>query len=382
MPYLEDGETWDTDYAQHVEGMAENQPGHRKFDEYSLPKWIRHPLSHPFSGVFIGPKDYSYACLSGALDGLNNFSGWNPAHIACMFGDMEMLQSCTEAELNGRTANGETPAWFAVRYGNAWCLQWLVQNGYDVTTPDLNGYTPEQLVHFNNRNHPVEVDWLDGAFKGDLPDKKMQQAQEYKLTRWRFEGLDKWAEQNLDNNKAKHIYHQYKTGAFKLPYDLPSVEEVRDKMDIPRSQVPSPPLKTKPPLPVALLFPGQGSQYVGMLKECADMPAVKTMLTKAEEVLGWNLKDLCLNGPEAQLQETKYCQPAMFVAGLCAVEVLREQKREAVERVQAVAGLSLGEYPALVTAGVLSFEDGLTLVKIRAEAMQAATEVTPSACAR
>jgi len=376
MPYLEDGETWDTDYVQHVEGMAENQPGHKKFDEYALPKWIKHPLSHPFSGVYIEGKDFSYATMSGALDGLTNFCGWGPAHIACIFGDMDMLQSCTEAELNAVTANNETPAWMAVRYGNPWCLQWLVENGCDVTTPDVNGYTPEHLCLFNNRNDNVEIDWLEMAYKGELHDKNMLKAEEYKLGRWRCEGLDKWAEKNLDNNKALHRWYMYKTGDYKQPYLLPSNEEVLEKVDLPRSQIPRPPSKTKPPLPVALLFPGQGSQYVGMLKSCIDMPAVKAMLSKAEKVLGWDLKELCLNGPEAKLQETKYCQPAMFVAGLCAVEVMRDQKRETVERCQAVAGLSLGEYTALCAAGVLNFEDALTLVKLRAEAMQSATEQT------
>eukprot|EP00418_Pyrodinium_bahamense_P091221 CAMPEP_0179035640 /NCGR_PEP_ID=MMETSP0796-20121207/13213_1 /TAXON_ID=73915 /ORGANISM="Pyrodinium bahamense, Strain pbaha01" /LENGTH=559 /DNA_ID=CAMNT_0020731915 /DNA_START=69 /DNA_END=1748 /DNA_ORIENTATION=- len=377
MPYEEDGETWDADYKQYIEGMAENKPGHKKFDEYSLPKWVKHPLSHPFSGMYIDVKDYCYASLSGALDGIENFHGFGPGHIACMYGDMDMLQSCSEAELNAQTANGETPAYFAVRYGSPWCLQWLVERGADVTTPAIDGYSPEQLIFVNNRNHNAEIEWLEAAFKGELTDKKLNQAQEYKLKRWRAEGLDNFAEEFLDKNKMKQRWHMYKMGDYKLPYELPSPEECRAKMDLPRSTIPRPPAKSKPALPAALLFPGQGSQYVGMLKDCVNNAAVRDLLATAEKVLGWDVKELCLKGPEDKLSETRHCQPAMFVAGLAAMEVMRESKKEVVERPQAVAGLSLGEYTAICAAGVLEFEDCLKLVKIRAEAMQLATEAVP-----
>merc|ERR1712110_1380785 len=118
-------------------------------------------------------------------------------------------------------------------------------------------------------------------------------------------------------------------------------EEMAKFSLLPSSHVLSPPLKSKPALPAALLFPGQGSQYVGMLKDCVNLPAVKDMLAKSEKILGWDLKELCLKGPEDKLSQTAYCQPAMFVAGLCAVEVLRESKKGVVERPQAMAGLSL-----------------------------------------
>mmetsp|Transcript_86846 Transcript_86846/g.202143 ORF Transcript_86846/g.202143 Transcript_86846/m.202143 type:complete len:562 (+) Transcript_86846:77-1762(+) len=377
MPYEEDGETWDADYKQYIEGMAENKPGHKKFDEYNLPKWVKHPLTHPFSGVYIDVKDYCYACLSGALDGLENFHGWGPGHIACMYGDMEMLMACTPDELNEQTANGETPAYYAVRYGSPWCLEYLVSQGADVTTPAIDGYTPEQLIFVNNRNHNAEIEWLEAAFKGELTDKKNTQAQEYKLKRWRAEGLDNHAEDFLDKQKLKQRKYMYKTGDFKMPYELPTIEECRAKMDLPRSTIPRPPAKSKPALPAALLFPGQGSQYVGMMKDVISNPVVKDLLVTAERVLGWDLKEICLKGPEDKLSETKRCQPAMFVAGIAALEAMKETKREVTERPQAVAGLSLGEYTALCAAGVLEFEDALKLVKMRAEAMQVATEAVP-----
>lgn len=135
----------------------------------------------------------------------------------------------------------------------------------------------------------------------------------------------------------------------------------------------------KPRVPVGLMFPGQGSQYVKMLAEVKELPAVQDMLQRARTILGWDVLDLCLNGPEEKLEETRYCQPAMFIGGMCAMEKLREEKPEAAERPQIVAGLSLGEYTALCVAGVFTFEDALKLVKLRGEAMQEAAEASKQA---
>lgn len=126
-----------------------------------------------------------------------------------------------------------------------------------------------------------------------------------------------------------------------------------------------------------LLFPGQGSQYIGMMKAQAQMPVVQEMMTKAKEILGYDVMEMCTTGTEDQLSETRHCQPAMYIAGLVAMEVLRESKPDIVSNPTAVAGLSLGEYTALVAAGVLTFEEGLELVKLRADAMQRAAEVRP-----
>jgi [acyl-carrier-protein] S-malonyltransferase len=109
-----------------------------------------------------------------------------------------------------------------------------------------------------------------------------------------------------------------------------------------------------------------------MLKEMKDDPAVKSMLEKSKDILGWDVLDLCLNGPEEKLEETKHCQPAMFIGGLAGLEKLRKDKPDAAANPTFVAGLSLGEYTALCVAGVMSFEDGLKLVKLRGEAMQEA----------
>lgn len=127
-------------------------------------------------------------------------------------------------------------------------------------------------------------------------------------------------------------------------------------------------------LPVALLFPGQGSQYVKMLSGVKDIPAVAQMLDIAKSILGFDLLELCLDGPESRLEQTKYCQPAMYISGLAAIEKLRADKPERVEQCKAVAGLSLGEYTALTVAGVFTVETGLRIVKLRGEAMQEAAE--------
>lgn len=129
------------------------------------------------------------------------------------------------------------------------------------------------------------------------------------------------------------------------------------------------------PPPMALLFPGQGSQYVGMLQGLEDKAEVTGMLAKANDILGYDLRALCLDGPEEKLAETRYCQPAMFVGGLAAAAKLRAERGEVALNPRCVAGLSLGEYTALCIAGVFSFEDGLRLVKLRGEAMQSAASI-------
>mmetsp|Transcript_79683 Transcript_79683/g.139007 ORF Transcript_79683/g.139007 Transcript_79683/m.139007 type:complete len:493 (+) Transcript_79683:83-1561(+) len=168
----------------------------------------------------------------------------------------------------------------------------------------------------------------------------------------------------------------------RLPFKLATVSEASEELlKLIEQANPSAVMRTVETevLPIALIFPGQGSQYVGMMQEVKDLPAVQSMLAEANEILGYDILDLMLNGPEEKLQDTLHCQPAMFISGLAAVEKLREEKPHAVNCVQGVAGLSLGEYTALCVAGVLSFGDGLRLVRARAEAMQEAANVKPQA---
>merc|ERR1719335_1462680 len=113
------------------------------------------------------------------------------------------------------------------------------------------------------------------------------------------------------------------------------------------------------------------------MTEVQHIPTVKDMLKKAKTILGYDILEICLKGPESKLGETEFCQPAMYIGGLAAVEKLKQTKSDCVSRCQAVAGLSLGEYTALTVAGVFSFEDGLNLVKLRGEAMEEAAQLKP-----
>jgi [acyl-carrier-protein] S-malonyltransferase len=126
----------------------------------------------------------------------------------------------------------------------------------------------------------------------------------------------------------------------------------------------------------AFLFPGQGAQTVGMgAAVYHEVPAAGWLFDRASQAFGYDLYKLCTEGPAEQLDRTEYSQPAIFVASLAALEKLRQDKPEVVERCAAAAGLSLGEYTALVFAGAMDFEHGLKVVQARGEAMQAAAEV-------
>jgi [acyl-carrier-protein] S-malonyltransferase len=129
----------------------------------------------------------------------------------------------------------------------------------------------------------------------------------------------------------------------------------------------------------AFLFPGQGAQYVGMGKDlCAAVPAAKKLFDDAAQTLGYDLLDVCVNGPAEKLNSTVVSQPAIYVASLAALESLRAKEPAVLAEVVAAAGLSLGEYSALAFAGAFTFADGLRLVQIRGRAMQDAADLTPS----
>lgn len=130
---------------------------------------------------------------------------------------------------------------------------------------------------------------------------------------------------------------------------------------------------------IALLFPGQGAQHVGMGKSIAERyPAARDLYAQASDILGYDLARLCFEGPAEQLDSTVVSQPALFVTSLAALEMLRAERPEVVLSCEMTAGLSLGEYTALVFAGAMSFEDGLRVVQRRGEAMQEASDATPS----
>ena len=130
---------------------------------------------------------------------------------------------------------------------------------------------------------------------------------------------------------------------------------------------------------IAFLFPGQGAQHVGMGKTIsARFPAAKALYDQAAEILGFDLASLCFDGPAERLDSTIISQPALFVSSLAALELLKAEHPEIADNCAMAAGLSLGEYTALVFAGAMSFEDGLRVVQRRGEAMQQAADTNPS----
>jgi [acyl-carrier-protein] S-malonyltransferase len=127
----------------------------------------------------------------------------------------------------------------------------------------------------------------------------------------------------------------------------------------------------------AWVFPGQGSQYVGMGADsfqADDM--VKATFAAADAVLGFSLSTICFNGPELELRQTRNTQPAIFLHSMALVRLMGMGDAPAM-----VAGHSLGEYSSLVVAGALTFEDALRLVRLRGELMQRAGELEPGTMA-
>jgi [acyl-carrier-protein] S-malonyltransferase len=126
----------------------------------------------------------------------------------------------------------------------------------------------------------------------------------------------------------------------------------------------------------AWIFPGQGSQYVGMCADCAAQDVrARELVERADRILGFPLSRVMFQGPEPELRQTRNTQPAIFLHSMVLVTLMRG------DGPSMTAGHSLGEYAALVAAGALTFEDGLRLVRLRGELMQTAGELAPGTMA-
>ena len=127
----------------------------------------------------------------------------------------------------------------------------------------------------------------------------------------------------------------------------------------------------------AFVFPGQGSQFVGMGKDLYEnFPVAKEMFDKANDILGFNITDIMFNGTDEDLRQTKVTQPAVFLHSVILAKTMGDEFTPDM-----VAGHSLGEFSALVAAGAMTFEDGLRLVSARAMAMQKACDLQKSTMA-
>ena len=123
----------------------------------------------------------------------------------------------------------------------------------------------------------------------------------------------------------------------------------------------------------SVIFPGQGSQLVGMGKEIYEKyDLVKNLFKEADEVLNFPISDLILNGPKEKLNLTENTQPAIFLVGYSIFQVVKQNFKIDLNKAKFFAGHSLGEYTALASAGVITFSDTLKILKVRGEAMQSA----------
>ena len=133
---------------------------------------------------------------------------------------------------------------------------------------------------------------------------------------------------------------------------------------------------------IALLFPGQGCQSVGMGADLyTAYPRARDVFDRADEIMGYSLTKMCFEGPEAALNDTANTQPAIYTVTMALWEALAARLSPIRERIAYVAGHSLGEFSALAVAGAFGFEDGLRLVRRRGEAMRDAGEMAPGGMA-
>lgn len=131
----------------------------------------------------------------------------------------------------------------------------------------------------------------------------------------------------------------------------------------------------------AFLFPGQGAQYIGMGSSLAQYPEARRVFEEGNDIVGEDILHICQNGPEEQLASTRVSQPAILLHSIAVIEVLKRRLGERMFDGVASAGLSLGEYSALVHAGALEFEDAVRIVTLRGRYMQDACDESPSGMA-
>ncbi|XP_043646949.1 probable malonyl-CoA-acyl carrier protein transacylase, mitochondrial [Drosophila teissieri] len=188
----------------------------------------------------------------------------------------------------------------------------------------------------------------------------------------RITGTLSWSRWSSDAAKAT-------TETAALPGNAEKRQQLVNELSEPLEQKSRPAIDPKETS--VMLFPGQGTQYVGMAKDLLRFPGARRIFELANEVLKYDLLKICLEGPREKLNRTEHAQLAVMVSSLAALEQLREERPKAIETCVAAAGFSLGEITALVYADALPFDKALRLVQVRATAMQAACDQAAGAMA-
>lgn len=285
------------------------------------------------------------ACREGAaLDVLHPEFGSTPLVISVLHNHTECAHFLLEerAELEQRNKFGWTPLLAACSRGHLMLAGYLIARNADIQAQDKLGRTPL---------HNAVAAGCDDLAKGLIEEKADVNAK----TKDGKTVLS--VELSRPKRQSKEL-ENILTGLMGLPFPKGYVREM---------------LGDQPPS-YALLFPGQGSQRLGMLGWAEEHETAWPMIQKASEILGYDLFEIAEIGPEEKLDEIDVCQPAIFVAAMCGLEWLKEQEGTAYRDASAAAGVSSGELAALCAAGCFEFEDGLRLAKARGECMRLAAE--------
>jgi [acyl-carrier-protein] S-malonyltransferase len=352
------------------------------------------PEYHPGTDIEI-PDNVPQSAFRNAIPNVKRYMKHNKKTLddvaeASFTGDLDLLEELLESGDEKNLFNGDinafhsnlTPLQLAAMAGQLECVELLLKAKADPHVKENMAYgqDPEDgrsaLEFAKDWGHDEIVEILEDAKKDYkygwyVPAGKNNNAKVYGC--WEFGTAPKKGWSSSRPGMAEMCGFdpmKYGTGPLKQDED----DDILGDSAVAIPGAPKAAIALEPTVPVGLLFPGQGSQYVKMMAQLKDIPAVQVYLDKAKSILGWDVLDVCLNGPESKLEETKYCQPCMFIAGLAGIEKLKAENPEHGEKFSTCAGLSLGEYTALCAAGVFTFEDGLKLVQLRGIEMQKAAE--------
>mmetsp|Transcript_89685 Transcript_89685/g.238257 ORF Transcript_89685/g.238257 Transcript_89685/m.238257 type:complete len:513 (-) Transcript_89685:193-1731(-) len=286
------------------------------------------------------------SCAEGAkLDVPHPEFGSQPLLIATLNGHTECVHYLLEekAEIEQRNKFGWTPLLAACSRGQLMLGGYLIARQADITAQDKLGRTPL---------HNAVAVGCDDLARGLIEEK---------------------ADVNAKTKDGKTVLSIELGRPKRKTKELENILTSMMGLPFPKGYVKNM-LKDQPPS-FALLFPGQGSQRLGMLGWAEEHEKAWPMIQKANEVLGYDLFEVTEIGPEEKLGRLDVCQPAIFVAAMCGLEWLRDQEGKKSGDAAAAAGVSCGELAALCAARCFSYEEGVKLAKLRGEFMKAAVQV-------